>query len=516
MTPRRNGVGSRLVVTVCILSLVAAFVIDLVTPQEFVAAILLDVPIVLSSLGRSRRFTFALVVAALVANVVAGYANGVADHHHWAAIGIGDRILAGLSIVFVGYLGGAVQDEAQRAGRSEALGQRAVREAALRAALERVRGSLSPDLVLRAITREAAGLLGARSTRLILAGDATALVARHGEENVELDETRPTPALASLVARTIEGGDIVVVRANDALGRLVLDDLAAPAAVALPLVDRDRRFGVAIVILENPEPDETVVLLARTFARQAASALAQARLFEQLADRNEALEERSAVIRDLVYALSHDLRTPLAALAMTMRQAQNGDYGALPEPYRAILEHSIVATDDVARLAETLLLVARFESGEHRSQRATVDLNELAEQIAAEFAATARVAGVTLAVVGVVSPIAGDRSDLRRAMTNLVANAIAHTPRDGHVTITLGDAGGAHTIRVVDDGYGVEPAARARLFTRFAPGESRRGGGTGLGLYIVSRVAAAAGGTAGFEPNAPRGSIFWMQLPHRS
>jgi len=504
-----------LVVTVCILSLAAAFVIDLLTPQEFVAAILLDVPIVLSSLGGDRRFTFGLVVAALVANVIAGYANGIVDHHHWDAIGIGDRILAGLSIIFVGYLGGAVQDEAQRAGRSEALGQRARREAELRAALERVRSSLSPDLVVRAIAREAADLFGADAVRLVLP-DATSLVARAGSENVELDEARPAPSLASLVARTLDAGDLVSVRSSDALGRLVLDDLAAPAALALPLVEGERRFGVAIVLLGAAEPDDTLLPLARAFARQAAGALAQARLFEQLADRNEALEERSAVIRDLVYALSHDLRTPLAALAMTMRQAQHGDYGELPAPYRTILEHSIVATDDVARLAETLLLVARFESGEHRSERGPVDLNELAAQIAAEFAATATVAGVQLRVAGEAPAFVGDRSDLRRAMTNLVANAIAHTPRAGTVTLALAAEPDAALVRVIDDGYGVEPGARARLFTRFAPGESRRGGGTGLGLYIVGRVAAAAGGTAGYEPNSPRGSIFWMRLPHHS
>jgi len=505
-----------LVVTVCILTLAAAFVIDLLTPQEFVAAILLDVPIVLSSLGDSRRFTFGLVVAALAANVIAGYFNGVTDHYHWAAIGIGDRILAGLSIVFVGYLGGAVQDEAQRAGRNKALGQRAQREAELRAALERVRGSLSPDLVVRAIAREAVDLLGGSAARLVFPDDGTVLVARRGEPNVELDETRPTPSVASLVARTLDEGDVVSVRASDALGRLVLDDLAAPAAIALPIVDRDRRFGVAVVLFAEVDDDDSRVPLARAFARQAASALAQARLFEQLADRNEALEERSAVIRDLVYALSHDLRTPLAALAMTMRQAQHGDYGALPGAYRTILEHSIVATDDVARLAETLLLVARFESGEHRSERLPVDLGELAAQIAAEFAAMANVAGVSLRVEGHVPPLAGDRSDLRRAVTNLVANAIAHTPSGGTVTIALAQEDGAHVVRVIDDGYGVEPAARARLFTRFAPGESRRGGGTGLGLYIVGRVATAAGGTAGYEPNSPRGSIFWMRLPHRS
>jgi len=506
-------VRPRLIIAVCVAALLVAFVIDLLTPQEFVTAILLDVPIVLSSLGGSRRFTTGLVVAALAANVAAGYVNGVHDHYHWDAIGIGDRVLAALSIVFVGYLGTTVQDEAQRAGRSDALGQRAKREAELGAAIERIRSSLSPDLVLRAIAREATSLLGGTATRLVLSEDGTTLVARAEHSEVELDERRPGPAQASLVARVLDQTDVIRVRTSDALGRLVLDELGAPAALALPIVDRDRRFGVAIVLLPSDAQIDETVALARAYARQTASALAQARLFAQLADRNDALEERSAVIRDLVYALSHDLRTPLAALAMTMRQAERGDYGALPDPYRTILEHSIVATDDVARLAETLLLVARFESGEHRTERQPVALRELAGQIAAEFDAMARVAGVTLTVEGDALAVSGDRSDVRRAITNMVANAIAHTPRTGSVRVVLSGDARTSVVRVIDDGYGIEPADRARLFTRFAPGASRRGAGTGLGLYIVRRVAEAAGGTADFEPNEPRGSIFSLTLP---
>lgn len=114
----------------CVIALVAAFTVDLFSPQLLVAAILLDVPIVMSSLGGSPRFTYILVVAALVANAVAGYVNG-AQEQHWIPIAIGDRVLAGLSIVFVGYLSTTVQQTAQRAGRLAARQVRTEREALL-------------------------------------------------------------------------------------------------------------------------------------------------------------------------------------------------------------------------------------------------------------------------------------------------------------------------------------------------------------------------------------------------
>src|SRR5450755_2858837 len=169
-----------LVPAVCIIAMVAAFVIDLLTPQLFVTAILLDAPIVLSSLTRSSRFTNLLVAAALVLNLVAGYFNGVSEHYHWDPLGIGDRVLAALSIVFVGYLSTAVQQAAQRAGRLQAQQARAQREAQLAAAIERVRSSLSLDLVLRAIARETTTLFDIDRARFVLTDRANGvtLVAR--------------------------------------------------------------------------------------------------------------------------------------------------------------------------------------------------------------------------------------------------------------------------------------------------------------------------------------------------
>jgi len=359
-----HAVPSRYVPVACVLSLLGAFGVDLLTPQLFVAAILLDVPIVLSSLGSSARFRVGLIVAALACDIIAGYVNGLQDGHHWSAIAIGDRLLAALSIGLVGYLSFAVIDNAQRAGQAESQELRSRREAQISAAIERVRASLSTELVLRAIAHESVELLDATEARFVLTGPpVTTLVARHGRAQVDVDEARLPPAAISLVQRAADDGDVIAVGPTDALGRLILDTFGAPEMLALPIADRERRFGVLLVLGEHADRLEELRSVARGYANQAASALEQARLFEQLAERNAALEESTGIIRDLVYALSHDLRTPLAALGMTLRQAQAGRYGELPERYREIVDRSVIATDDVQRLAETLLLVARFESG---------------------------------------------------------------------------------------------------------------------------------------------------------
>ncbi len=505
--------STRRVAAACAATLAIAFVIDLLTPQLFVAAILLDVPVVLSTLGRSRRLTYAVVLAGLVANVVAGYFNGVRDHYVWDAIGLGDRALAALSIVLVGYLVTVAQEHAERAGRAAAQEARAQRAARIAATVEPIRELLSTELVQRAIAVGALSLFEATEARFVLRRPRReTLVARAGSDAVESEEMPLPPEAASLVQRVTDEDDVVVVDGSDALGRMLLDRFRTPLLLALPISERAARFGVLLVATGGEVPAEELAV-ARAYGSAAAGALSHARLFEELAERNAALAERNAVIRDLVYAVSHDLRTPLAALEMTLRQARAGTYGPLPDGYLTIVDGSIAAIADLLRFVETLLLVARIESGDRHPQADVVDLGEIVRQIAGELDALARTREIRLDVTenGDARTVA-DRGDVRRAIVNLVANALEHTPAGGRVTIALGRSDGNAVVRVIDDGYGVSDDVRGRLFRRFATGD-RRGAGSGLGLYIVRRVAEEAGGSVTYEPNQPQGSIFTISLP---
>jgi signal transduction histidine kinase len=507
-------VRSRAVAVTAFALLAAVFVIDVLTPQALVVAILLDVPIVLAALTRSRRLTAWLVIAALAADGAAASINAAHDGYRWEPIGVGDRLLSMLSIVLVGYLSTAVQERAERVGRLAAQEARARREATLSAAADRIRGSLSPEVVIRAIVREAPSALEAVATYWYPSGaGGEVLASRGGAAEVEVVDERPSSEIVSLAQRVLDDRAVAVVRAVDPVGRFVLDRLRARSALAIPLAEHGRTFGVLIATSDAEAPDDAVVSTARAYATLAVNALGQARLFGELAERNAALSERQDVIRDLVYALSHDLRTPLAALSMTLRQASDGAFGALPERYASVLRESLVSIDDLRRLAETLLLVARIESGDRRPQSEPVDLAAVVNDIAVELQALAQSRGIALVIAaGTVPAVRASRGDLKRAIANLVANALQHTPQGGSVTVGVASTGDRVTVTVSDDGYGIDARMRSALFERFSTA-SRAGGGTGLGLYIVRRIAEESDGTVRYAPREPRGSEFTLALP---
>lgn len=503
--------------SLCYGLLVIAWVIDLFTPQLFVAAILLNGPIALSSLALRPQLTLRLTILAEFANLIAGYVNGIQAGHHWDTIAVGDRVLSAASFILVGGLTMRSQQNARSAGEGEERKRQIARERALRHAMEHVRASLNMEVVLRAAVREALQLTGA--DHATIAVRQTSLdVADHfelakGEADVRVTRRSFTPEEASLIERAREARRVVSVDSGDPLGRFLgtnaliasLEGARGEAALTLSWQDH----------IPSPQEREEV----QAFVDYLAVSLQQTLLFVQLAAQNEeiarqkrALEERSDVIRDLVYALAHDLRTPLAAADVTMDQALNGAYGALPDAYVNVLRTSIESNDGLRRLVETLLLVARYESGEDSRTFAPFAVMALLRRVLDEMQPMAAQRGVQLRADFAESDgeMLADADEIRRAVTNLVANAIDATPSGGRVTI-VGRINDGITIEVVDDGYGVPPERREQLFQRF--GGIRGGAGTGLGLYIVRRIAEKYGGSATYQPCEPRGSRFSLRLP---
>jgi signal transduction histidine kinase len=513
------------VALLCYGLLIAAWIVDLLTPQSFTVAILFNGPIALSSLALKRRLTTNLVIAAEFGNVIAGYVNGVQSGYHWDAIAIGDRLLLAASFVLVGYLSVRTQQYAKEAGVSAGRQRQIDIEKALRGATGRVRETLNVELVQRAITRESVELLGA-SKAVLIARETSfepplMLSYALGDADITVERHPLSTELASLIARAMETREVFAVTRNDLLGRLTLEALEATEALATSI---ETTGGVEHVLIASVSGEHSFVPDAlatlQSFSAQAAMALEQARLFTQLGERNEEiarqkdeLANRSDVIRDIVYALAHDLRTPLAAAHVTMNQALTGAYGELPERYRNILTTALAANSDERRIVETLLLVARYEAGESSTVRERVSCGELIAGIVAEFRPIAEVKGIELVaeLPGRSLVALGDQHELRRAVVNLIANALDATPRGGHVTARCSRRNDTVSIVVEDDGYGVPETRRAGLFERFGGGHLT--GGTGLGLYIVRRIVENHGGTVAYVPRQPMGSSFEITLP---
>jgi signal transduction histidine kinase len=509
---------------ICYGLLSAVWALDLLTPQLFVAAILFNGPIALSSTTLRSALTTRLVVLSEIANAVSGYVNGVQAGRHWDVIALGDRLLLAASFVLVGYLSVKTQEYAREAGASAGRARQVALERALREATGRVRGSLNVDLVLRGVLRESMKLLGASQALLVMRESTfslpliMSLQAVDGE--VSYERKSLSMELSSLTARAVETKSAFRVTSEDPLGRLTLEALHAKEAVVATIAAGGEMDCVLLGCVDASKtfvPDALSVIEA--FSEEAGSALEQARLFTRLGEQNleiarqnDEIGRRGDVIRDIVYALAHDMRTPLSAAELTMNQALTGAYGKLPEKYEPILRAALAANADERRIVETLLLVARYEAGEESNVRERIAADELVTRIAGDFRPVAEAKEIALEVE-TAPPVSlmGDAHEIRRAVINLVANAVEATPKHGTIRVSAVRRGSDVVIAVADTGYGVPPERRSTLFERFS---GVRGAGTGLGLYIVRRIAEKHGGTVAYEPNEPQGSVFTLTLPY--
>jgi heavy metal sensor kinase len=243
-----------------------------------------------------------------------------------------------------------------------------------------------------------------------------------------------------------------------------------------------------------------------------------ARAFNDLLDR---LEREFDRMRQFTADASHELRTPLAAVRGEAQVALTRDRPA-PE-YRESLEVILEETTHMSRLVDDMFTLARADAGDVRVDARPVYLDDLVAECCRATRALAKQKGVDLAAVPAVAAVevAGDEALLRRAIVNLLDNAIKYTEPGGRVRArasfeTDGEAGGEARVEVTDTGVGIDPGERERIFERFYRvdrARSRSEGGAGLGLSIVRWVVAAHGGRLELASEPGHGSTFSIVLP---
>jgi len=169
------------------------------------------------------------------------------------------------------------------------------------------------------------------------------------------------------------------------------------------------------------------------------------------------------------------------------------------------------------RLVDDLLDLSRIESGRWQPHPELVDVRELADDAWAAFADRARERRIQFtAAAGDVHDVTADPDALRQVLTNLLDNALRHTPTGGRITVSLESAPGGVIVSVADTGSGIAPDHLPRIFERFYradPGRSREEGGTGLGLAIVKHLVEAHGGRVEARSTLGKGTTVRMFFP---
>jgi signal transduction histidine kinase len=204
-----------------------------------------------------------------------------------------------------------------------------------------------------------------------------------------------------------------------------------------------------------------------------------------------------AVRRDFVANVSHELKTPITIIGGFAETLATDDPPASER--RRFVEAIRGNARRMQRLVDDLLDLSRIESGGWVPKPERIDLRAAATEITASFASAATERGVRLDlnIDHRAFALRADATALRQILSNLVDNALRHTPAGGRVTIFSEPAPDGLVLGVRDSGTGIPAEHLARIFERFYrvdPARSREAGGTGLGLAIVKHLVEAHGG----------------------
>lgn len=342
---------------------------------------------------------------------------------------------------------------------------------------------------------------------------------RHIDPEREPLLTRPErflPAEAGLlpIGRVLETGTALMIEnverdwtgSEDVLQRL--HSVGGRSLIIVPLHAYGRRLGT--LTLGSTRTDryyrQADLSLAREFARSAAVALENARLYWEARQAIAARDEVLAVV-------SHDLRNPVNRVRLAAELLIETDQ--VTGSARSTMDMMIRAADEMNRLIGDLLDVARIEAGTLSIEQAPVGVGEMLDRLDESHSAAAREHGL---VWQVEQPTAGarihvDQDRLLQALGNLIGNAMKFTPKGGTVCVDAVLTDAAVLVRVQDSGPGMAPSDLEHVFDRFWQGRSGDRRGAGLGLAIARGIIEAHSGRLWLESEPGRGTTACVEIP---
>lgn len=219
---------------------------------------------------------------------------------------------------------------------------------------------------------------------------------------------------------------------------------------------------------------------------------------------------------DFVSTVSHELRTPLTSIKAYTETLLRDDVSFNSETQSGFLRIISNETDRLTRLITSLLDVSRIESGRLQMRKDMISLGALIEHVMEKIKNISESHSIEVEFKSETEDIFADSDRIEQVLVNLIGNAVKYSPEGGCVKISLDETEEEIRVSVADEGIGIPPEHKDRVFDRFHRVDnsaSRSIGGTGLGLYVSRLIVEAHGGRMWFDSKEGEGSCFFFTLP---
>jgi signal transduction histidine kinase len=393
---------------------------------------------------------------------------------------------------------------------------------------------------------------------------ASLLIDRQNELEFVAARGFPTESNPSQIRIPLEGAaeDDIYLQIHHSKQPLVIPDISqanwthveglplAKSWLGIPLINRDQVIGMLSLVRETDDAyNQEDIAPATTFAVQAAVALENANLYNEIARFNNQLEyemqqRTEAVLQlarldqaksDFINIAAHELRTPLTTLKGYGQMLLHDPHIANSESHRQMVNNMVQGTVRLHEIVNNLLNVARIENETLTLHAQPISLSLLLQRIHRSIQKTTNERNLTLTLgdLSGLPEVTADIDALHTVFSHLIANAIKYTPDGGSITISghrIVANGFPESVEIIisDTGIGIDPDVQELIFTKFyqlgkveyhSSGQTKfKGGGPGLGLAIVRGIVEAHGGqvwavSPGHDDNSCPGSQFHVLLP---